>query len=53
MSQAKRTVVLGLVFLLCLVLAYVENRSFFDYSGDDFARASLFRKWLKMVLILL
>jgi len=35
-SEAKRTVVLGLVFLLCLVLAYIENVSFFNYLGDAF-----------------
>jgi len=30
-------VVLGLVFLLCLALAYIENVSFFNYLGDAFA----------------
>ena len=41
MNGAKRTVVLGLVFLLCLVLAYVENRSFFNYMGDVFSNPPL------------
>lgn len=36
MNEAKRTAVLGLVFLLCLVLAYVENESFFNYLPDVF-----------------
>jgi len=40
-NEAKRTVVLGLVFLLCLVLAYVENRSFFNYLGDVFSNPPL------------
>lgn len=37
MNEAKRTVVRGLVFLLCLVLAYVENESFLN----SFARCFL------------
>ena len=37
MNEAKRTVVLGVVFLLCLVLAYIENVSFFNYLRDAFA----------------
>ena len=37
MNEAKRTAVLGLVFLLCLVLAYVENRSFFNCLPDVFS----------------
>jgi len=41
LDEAKRTVVLGLVFLLCLVLAYVENRSFFNYLGDVFLNPPL------------
>jgi len=36
LDEAKRTAVLGLVFLLCLVLTYVENRSFFNYLPDVF-----------------
>lgn len=36
MDAAKRTVVLGVVFLLCLVLAYIENVSFFSYLRDAF-----------------
>jgi len=40
-NEAKRTVVLGLVFLLCLVLAYVENRSFFNYLRDVFLNPPL------------
>jgi len=38
----KRTVVLGLVFVLLLVVAYVENGSFFGTVGDVF----LIRRWL-------
>jgi len=30
-------VILGLVFLLCLALAYIENVSFFNYLGDAFS----------------
>jgi len=41
LDEAKRTAVLGLVFLLCLVLAYVENRSFFNYLGDVFSNPPL------------
>jgi len=41
LDEAKRTVVLGLVFLLCLALAYVENRSFFNYLGDVFLNPPL------------
>lgn len=37
MNEAKRTVVLGAVFLLCLVLAYIENVSFFNYLRDAFS----------------
>lgn len=36
LDEAKRTAVLGLVFLLCLALAYVENRVFFSYLRDVF-----------------
>jgi hypothetical protein len=37
MSETKkRTVILGLVFLFFLVLAYVENTSFFVYIRDSF-----------------
>ena len=48
MNEAKRTAVLGLVFLLCLVLAYVENRSFFNYLPDVFSnppRAPFFARF--------
>jgi len=47
-NEAKRTAVLGLVFLLCLVLAYVENRSFFNYLPDVFSnppRAPFFARF--------
>lgn len=37
MNEAKRTVVLGVVFLLCLALAYIENVSFFNYFRDAFS----------------
>jgi len=35
-SQKKRTVLLGLVFLFFLILAYVENTSFFVYIRNSF-----------------
>jgi len=35
-SGKKRTVLLGLVFLFFLLLAYVENTSFFVYIRDSF-----------------
>ncbi len=37
----KRTVLLGLVFLFFLLLAYVENTSFFSYIRDSFANPPL------------
>jgi hypothetical protein len=40
-SPKKRTAVLGLVFLLLLVFAYVENTSFFGSLGDVFLNAPL------------
>jgi len=36
-NEAKRTMVLGVVLLLCLVLAYIENVSFFNYLRDAFS----------------
>jgi hypothetical protein len=36
-SSKKRTVLLGMVLLVFLALAYVENRAFFEYSGNLFA----------------
>ena len=41
MNEARKTVVLGLVFLLCLALAYVENTSFFNYLRDVFLNPPL------------
>ncbi len=41
MNQKKKTVILGLVFLLLLVFAYVENSSFFDSLGDVFSNPPL------------
>jgi len=41
MSEKKRTVILGLVFLFFLVLAYVENTSFFVYIRDSFTNPPL------------
>ena len=41
MNPKKRTVLLGLVFLLLLLFAYVENSSFFGSLGDVFANAPL------------
>jgi len=35
-SETKKTVMLGLAFLICLALAYVENLSFFRYLRDIF-----------------
>jgi len=35
-EKKKRTVILGLVFLFFLVLAYIENTSFFVYIQDSF-----------------
>jgi hypothetical protein len=40
-NQKKRTVILGLVFLLLLVFAYVENSSFFGSLGDVFLNPPL------------
>jgi len=42
MSEGKkRTVILGLVFLFFLILAYVENTSFFVYIRDSFTNPPL------------
>ena len=41
MNPKQRTVILGLVFLLLLVFAYVENSSFFGSVGDVFANPPL------------
>ena len=41
MNQKKKTVILGLVFLLLLVFAYVENGSFFGSLGDVFSNPPL------------
>jgi len=40
-NQKKRTIILGLVFLLLLVFAYVENSSFFGSLGDVFSNPPL------------
>jgi len=40
-NQKKRTVILGLVFLLLLVPAYLENSSFFRISGNVFLNPPL------------
>jgi hypothetical protein len=40
-NHKKRTIILGLVFLLLLVFAYVENSSFFDSLGDVFSNPPL------------
>ena len=37
MDEKKRTIALGLVFLVCLALAYVENVFFFQYVKDIFS----------------
>jgi len=41
LNQKKKTVILGLVFLLLLVFAYVENTSFFGSVGDVFLNPPL------------
>ena len=41
MDQKKRTVILGLVFVLLLVFAYVENGSFFGSVGNIFLNPPL------------
>lgn len=40
-SGKKRTVLLGLVFLFLLLLAYIENTSFFNYIRDSFTNLPL------------
>jgi len=40
-EKKKRTVILGVVFLFFLVLAYVENTSFFVYIRDSFTNPPL------------
>jgi len=40
-AQKKRTVILGLVFLFFLLLAYIENTSFFVYIRDSFTNPPL------------
>jgi len=40
-ASKKRTVILGLVFLFFLVLAYVENTSFFVYIKNSFSNPPL------------
>jgi len=40
-GEKKRTLMLGLVFLLFLVLAYVENTSFFIYVRNSFTNLPL------------
>ena len=37
MKQKKKTVILGIIFVLLLLLAYVENTSFFGTVGDVFS----------------
>jgi len=37
LKQKKKTVILGLIFVLLLLLAYVENTSFFRTVGDVFS----------------
>ena len=41
MNQKQKTVILGLVFLLLLVFAYLENSLFFGNVGDVFLNAPL------------
>lgn len=37
MNETRKTIVLGVVFLLCLTLAYFENALFFTYLADIFS----------------
>lgn len=41
MNEKKRTIALGIVFLVCLALAYVENISFFHYVKNVFSNPPL------------
>ncbi|MFB0501224.1 MAG: hypothetical protein ACETVP_02025 [Candidatus Bathyarchaeia archaeon] len=41
MNEKKRTIALGIVFLICLALAYVENISFFHYVKNVFSNPPL------------
>ena len=41
MNQKKKTVILGLVFLLLLLFAYLENSSFFGSLGNVFSNPPL------------
>lgn len=41
MNHKKKTLILGLVFLLLLIFAYVENSSFFYSLGDVFSNPPL------------
>jgi hypothetical protein len=41
MKQKKRTIITGLVFVLLLIPAYLENGSFFRSSGDVFSNPLL------------
>jgi len=40
-NEKKRTIALGIVFLVCLALAYVENISFFHYVKNVFSNPPL------------
>jgi hypothetical protein len=40
-NQKKKTIILGLVFLLLLIPAYLENSSFFGSSGNVFSNPPL------------
>jgi hypothetical protein len=40
-EEKKRTLILGLVFLFFLLLAYIENTSFFVYIRDSFTNPPL------------
>ena len=41
MNEKNRTIALGIVFLVCLALAYVENISFFHYVKNVFSNPPL------------
>ena len=41
MNETRKTITLGLVFLLCLALAYIENMLFFTYLADIFSNLLL------------
>jgi hypothetical protein len=41
LDERKRTIMLGVVFLLCLALAYIENVSFFSHLRNAFMNPAI------------